>query len=241
VVPPTVLAALPSYGQAVIDARRGGRPVTDPRFDWTTFVGPVHRALGSDDRGQVIAELYAAATTSPERELATLGAYRLMAESDDGLDDLRYLELCDDALEHLRALGFASGHLTGSEARRWIETHGDLRTSFDAIVDVDVPAPDEAPVPAPLAPGEARMVALMAALPDGNALFAEHRAGAGYVVVVEAPWSVEDPRRSRTDLQDLGVFGSLPDLLRALGARLGIPPHWADEDLKPYFPLRQRR
>jgi hypothetical protein len=234
-----VLEMLPAYGDAVITARRAGQPLTDPRFDWSNFVGPIHMALRGGDRDRVIEELYEAAVAATDRDLATVGAYRLLAEFNDKLDDRRFLKLYDAALDYMRALGFSSGHLTGHEARRWVDTHGDLQSSFDGIFEVAVPSPVHAPSAKPLGPGETRVVALTGPLPDGNAFFAEHRSEGGYVVFLEAPWSIEDPRRVRSDQTDLGVFDSLPDLLRALGDRLRTPPHWVDADLEPYFPRRR--
>lgn len=238
-VAPEILDMLPAYGEAVLSARRASQPITDPRFGWSEFLSPVHMTLMSGDRERAIEELYEAAVTATERDLATVGAYRLLAEFNDTLDDQRFLKLCDTSLEHMRSLGFSSGHLTGHEARRWLDTHGDLRSSFDGIFEVPVPSAADAPSAKPLEPGETRMVALTGPLPDGNAFFAEHRSDGGYVVFLEGPWSVEDPRRVREDQTNMGVFDSLHDLLRALGERLGTPPHWIDDDLEPYFPRRR--
>lgn len=126
IVPADVLASLSDYGEAVLSARAAGQPVTDPRFDWQSFVGPVHMPLMSGDRGRVIEELYEAAVRADDREKATIGAYRLLAEFNPELEDPRFLSLYDDALECMRAAGFSSGHLTRFEADRWIATHGDL-------------------------------------------------------------------------------------------------------------------
>jgi hypothetical protein len=134
VIPASVLDALAPYGQAVIDARRAGRPLVDPRYDWSNFVGIVHMALFDGDRDRIVGELYDSAMASSRRETAVVGAYRLLAECNERLEDHRFLELQDATLEHFRSIGFSSGHLTGHEARRWIETHDDLRTSFDGVV-----------------------------------------------------------------------------------------------------------
>lgn len=127
-------------------------------------------------------------------------------------------------------------HLKRFEADRWFETHGALPTTFDRIVEVSVPDAASAPAVAPLAVGESRLLALMAPPPDGNAIFAEHRADGRFVVVIEAPRSSDDRSRVRREQASMGVYPSLPELLRGPGARLGTPPHWADDDLAPYFP-----
>jgi hypothetical protein len=239
-VPREILEKLAPYGDAVLTARRATKPLTDPRFDFSNFIWPVHTTLMSGDRGRVIEELYDAATTdTQQRELATVGAYSLLAEFNDQLDDRRFLKLYDASLEYMRSLGFSSGHLTLNERRRWVDTHGELRSSFDRLFEVRVPSTADAPSAKPLAPGETRMLASVAPPPDGNAFFAEHRPEGGFVVVFEGPKSVLDRQRVRLEETDMGVFETLPDLLRALGARLGTPPHWIDEDLEPYFPWRR--
>jgi hypothetical protein len=239
VVPASVTGMLAPYGQAEIDARRVGRPVTDPRFGWDNFVGPVHMAMLGDDRGQVIQELYEAALAAPGSKQAIFGAYRLIAEFDGALDDQRFLELCDLSLEHLRSLQLSSGSLTGYEAQRWIATHGDLRSSFDGIVQVTVPSQENAPAVKPLGLGESRLIALTAPLPTGNAFFAERRPDGTYVISSERPRSSEDPTRERSEETYMGMFADLRDLFRAVGYMFGTHPYWADDDLNPYFPSRR--
>lgn len=239
VVPGAILALLPAYGAAVLTARGAGQPVTDPRFDWGSFVGPVHTPLMLGDRDRVIAEVYDAAVNAEDREMATVGAYRLLAEFNPELDDPRFLSLYDKALERMRAAGFSSGHLTRFEADRWIAVHGDLRSSFDGIVEVQVPDADQLPPAKPLEVGTSRMLALTESLPKGNAFFGEHRPDGTYVVYSERPQSAENPTRARYDEDYLGTFESLESLLRALGEMFGTPPYWSNEDLEPYFPRRR--
>jgi hypothetical protein len=238
-VPENILALLPTYGAAALSARAAGRPaVTDPRFDWPLFFGPVQRLM-VDDRERVIGELYEAAVNAEDREKATVGAYQLLAELNPELEAPRFLSLYDDALEHMRKAGFSSGHLTRFEADRWIATHGELRSSFDGIVAVQVPGADELPTVRPLEAGDFRMLALTEPLPNGNAFFAEHRLDGTYLVYSERPHSLDNPTRSRYEESQLGTFDSLEGLLRALGEMFGTPPHWSDEDLEPYFPHRR--
>jgi hypothetical protein len=239
VVPASVIDMLAAYGQAVINARRLGQPVSDPRFGWDNFVGVVHMTMLGDDRDQVIQELYQAAVTAPSRNQAIFGAYRLLAEFDGALDDQRFWQLCDASLEYMRSMRFSSGHLTGYEAERWRTVHGELRSSFDGIVDVAVPSQENAPIAKPLGLGESRIIALTAPPPDGNAFYAEHRYDGSYVVFSERPRSSDDPTRARYDETYLGTFKDLPGLFRAVGDMFGTSPYWADEDLAPYFPSRR--
>lgn len=121
IVDSNVLAALTAYGQASLDARRVGQPVTDPRFGWDNFHGPVCMSMTGDDRDQVIAEVYAAAMASPDRDLAVFGAYRLLAEFDGSLPDPRFVEMMDASIALMMQMGLSTGHLTGYENRRRLD------------------------------------------------------------------------------------------------------------------------
>lgn len=238
-VPDGIIRQLAEYGTAVLAARREGRGITDPRFDWPNFIGPATDALRGPDSDSAVDAIFQAALEASDRERATVGAYNLIAEFNPNLDDRRFLRLFDDSLEYMRSAGFSSGHLTRYEADRWIATHGDLRSSFDGIFEVAVPDQSDLPAAKPLAPGESRMVALTEPLPRGNAFFAEHRADGKYIVFSEREYSDDDPTRSRYEEDHLGPFESLPDLLRAVGEMFGTPTYWADDDLEPYFPSRR--
>lgn len=240
VLPPQVIALLAEFGRASITARAAGRPVDDPRFGWE-YMSETMMALGGEHRDEVIQELHAASATAPEpdRELVTFGAYRLLAEYDGQLDDPRFWELCDASLEYMHARGFSSGHLTGYEAQRWVAVHGDLRSSFDGIVEVPVPDASNAPPVDELAPGSNKLFALTAPLPEGNAFYVERRPDGTCGIVSERQKSSDDPTRVRSDETYLGSFSDLPESLRALGRMFGTRPYWADPDLDPYFPSRR--
>jgi hypothetical protein len=191
-------------------------------------------------REQVIQELYDAARAAPGQPLVTVGAYSLLNESGDEIRDERFQQLRDAFLDYMHQNRYSSGHLTGYEAERWIELHGDLRSTFDHIVDVEVPGPSEASATADLSPGEKLLVALTAPLPAGNAFYAERQADGSYIVFSERPRSSDDPTRVRCDESDeLGTFASMSDLLRAVGRWFGVRPYWANEDLDPYFPSQR--
>lgn len=240
VVPPQVISMLGEFGQASLAARGAGRPVDDPRFGWE-YMSDTMMALGGEGRDAVIEELYAATLSASDvdRSLVTFGGYRLLAEYDGQLDDPRFWELCDASLDYMHSLGFSSGHLTGYEAQRWIAVHGDLRTSFDGIIDVTVPEPASAPAADELDPGTSKLLALTAPLPEGNAFYAERGLNGTYVIFSERQKSGDDPTRIRCDEDYLGSFTTLPDLLRALGQMFGTRPYWADPDVDPYFPSRR--
>lgn len=236
-MPASLIASLAEYGKAIIAAMRTASPVTDPRFGWD-YMSPVVLAMNGAQRDRVIQELYDAAMTATDRLMATVGAYKLLCEWDGNLRDERFLALRDAYLNLMREMRFSSGHLTGYEAERWIELHGDLRYSFDRITDVAVPSEAQAPQAKDLRPGQNRRVALTGPLPDGNEFYAERRADGTYGVFSIRPKGSDDPTRGRYE-ERLGPFGTMPDLLRALGAYFGIRPYWADDDLDPYFPGRR--
>jgi hypothetical protein len=221
----------------MVMASRSGTPI-DPRFGWD-YANPVITAMGGPARDRVIQELYDAARAASGQPLATVGAYSLLDKAHAPATDHRFLELRDASLEYMRQEGYSSGHLTRDEADRWIAVHGDLRSSFDNIVDVVVPSSAEAPPVKDLNVGESRLIALTAPLPDGNAFYAERQDQGTYMVFSERRSSSDDPTRSRWDESYLGTFASMTDLLRAVGKMFGIKPYWADEDLKPYFPSRR--
>jgi hypothetical protein len=162
-----------------------------------------------------------------------------LSESSTAERDGRFLELLDASLAYMHQMGYSSGHLTRYEADRWIEVHGDLRSSFDNIVEVAVPGPSEAPPVAVIDVGESRLIALTAPLPEGNAFYAEHQSLDRYLVWSERRTSSDDPTRKRCDESYLGTFTSLLELMRAVGQMFGTQPYWADGDLEPYFPAKR--
>ena len=104
--------------------------MADPRFDWE-FMSPVMLSMNGPQRDQVIQELYDAALADADRLMASVGAYKLLAEYDGNLRDERFVALQDAYLNLMHGMGFSSGHLNSYESSRWTETHGDLRSSFD--------------------------------------------------------------------------------------------------------------
>jgi hypothetical protein len=81
-VPSSVIADLPEYGQADIEARRIGHPPDDPRFGWRNFAGPVHMPMINGNREEVIRELFdVVPAAAPDGGLATL---RLTKSTENG-------------------------------------------------------------------------------------------------------------------------------------------------------------
>jgi hypothetical protein len=237
VVPASTIASLAAVGRAVIAGKRAGAAGT-PGLEWTD-ISPVSNAMRGPDRGQALQELYDAAQSDADPSMAMVGAYKLLYEADAPGRDERFLALRDAYLNIMHELRFSSGHLTRHEADRWIEVHGDLRSSFDRIVEVQVPPSGQTPAAADLAPGANKLLALTGPLPAGNEFFGERRADGKYAVFSVRCRSGDDPTRERYDETYLGEFASMPDLLRAVGAMFGTRPYWADPDLEPYFPSRR--
>ena len=96
--------------------------------------------------------------------------------------------------------GLSSGHLTGYEAQRWIETHGDLRMSFDRIEEIAPPDPNALMELVPeLARGEALMVAAMGPRSDDNQFYVEHLPDGTYGAFSMRPRSTEEPAPMRCE------------------------------------------
>lgn len=231
-VPASVTSRLAEYGRHKT-AARSGRTDGDP-FGWDYF-SPVAQAMNNGQAEMVLTELTdAAASDDPH---VTIGAYGVLAEIDPSITDPRYLALMDKTLDYLQRNGFSSGHLNGFEASRWVELHGDLRSTFDSIIDA---APVGGAVPLPgLARGESILLALAAPLPDGNAFFVERRGDGSYIIYSERCRSSDDPTRSRYEETYLGAFESMTRACAALGEMFGTPPHWSHDAMPQFYPRRQ--
>jgi hypothetical protein len=133
VVPRDVLDLLEVYGRAAFEARLRGSKVTDPRFGWPNFLGKVSVVYQAHP-DRTIAEIHAATANNP---FARFGGYRAIVEVGPGTSrDPLFLELMDAGITMIWERNLSSGNLNRYEADRWIELHGDLRSTFDHIVDV---------------------------------------------------------------------------------------------------------
>ena len=195
-----MIMSLPDYGRAFIAAKRSHDPVTDPRFGWD-WMSQAILAMNGPQRDQVIQELYDAAVSAEDRQMATVAVYRVLCEWDGNLQDDRFAELRDAYLNILHQMRFTSLHLTGYESERWIELHGELRRSFDRIVDVTVD-PAALPPVAELAPGESKLLLRMGPRSQDNEFYGERRADGMYGLYCIGINS-DDPTKVRYDWSDI--------------------------------------
>lgn len=228
-VPGNVLAQLNSFGSARWEARKSSRPVSDPRFEWDGFFSKVLPAYQSS-LARTVAELHDAAAADP---LSRYGAYQVIAEFEPGCKEPLYLELMDAALKMMYDSGLSSGHLTGYEAERWIATHGDLRTSFDRLVEVTPPSASATALS--LAPGQAMKVAGMGPGELDNQFWIERTETSTYRAFSMRPKNSEATTLTRYEEQMVGESDSADGILRALGRYLREPTYWALKELDPYF------
>jgi hypothetical protein len=235
VLPEAITLHLSEYARETL-RRRGGAHM-DSRFGWD-YVGSVINGVGGPDREAIIAQLWDAGSNATD-PLITIGAYELLNEGASPEQDERFLALRDSTLDYLHDHKYSSGYLSRDEADRWIVTHGDLRTSFDGIVERAIPSPASLPALPELAVGESQLLALTAPLPDGNAFYAERRDESTYVIYSERNRSDDDPTRQRYDEDYLGAFSSLQALCITFGEHFGIRPWWTDDWVDPYFPFQR--
>lgn len=233
-VPADVLNQLMAFGQASWEAKVSGRPVSDPRFSWETFVAKAAEVLRANP-SQAIGEIH---TATRGDQFAQFGGYSLIAEFDPSTADARYLEMMDASLQMMFDRSLSSGHLNRYEADRWIATHGDLRTSFDRIVEIAPPPPEHA-AGVTLGPGETLMVATMGPDALDNQFWIEHTSVGTYVAFSMRLWEAGDATLTRCTEDSVGSWETFGGVLQSLGGYLGTRPFWAHDQLDPY--ITQRR
>jgi hypothetical protein len=238
VVPASMIMSLADYGRAVIAAKRSHAPVTDLRFGWD-WLSQAILPMNGPQRDQVIQELYDAAVSAGDRQMATVGAYRVLCEWDSNLQDQRFAELRDAYLHLLHQMRFTSSHLTGYESQRWIELYGELRHSFDQIVDVTVD-PATLPPVAELTPGESKLLLRMGPQSQDNEFYGERRADGLYGFYCIGIKDSDDPTKVRYDWPDIIPCATMQELLVQVGRRFGTRPYWTDAVLEPYFTGRRQ-
>lgn len=232
-VPDDILEQLSAFGHVSFEATVYSQPVTDPRFGWPDFLShmlPAHQT----DLTRAIAEIHTAACGEP---FAMYGGYRLIAEFEPASHDPLYLEMMDAGLQLMYDRKLSSGHLTGYEADRWIKTHGDLRTSFDRIVDV-TPA-EHQNVDLTLAPGESLMVAKMGPNPLDNEFHIERLSEDTYDAFSMRKATSDDIALTRCEETTIAQSDTADGVLRSLGQYLRLRPYWAHGQLDPFFPERR--
>jgi hypothetical protein len=232
-VPNHILEQLSAFGHASFDAKVRGQSVTDPRYDWSNFFSRLLPAYQAN-LTQAIAEIHGAAGSDP---YAMYGGYRVIAEFEPSSQDPLYLDMMDAGLSLMHGAKLSSGHLTGHEADRWIETHGDLRTSFDHIVEV---APPEHYTPIiNLAPGENLMVAKMGPGPLDNQFHVERIGQDAFGAFSMRKHDSEATVLTRCEEPTIPHSETAATVLRNLGQYLRLRPYWAHEQLEPLFPERR--
>ncbi|GJF03860.1 hypothetical protein [Pseudonocardia sp. D17] len=233
IVPDVILSQLGDLGHASLAARAKGVHVDDPRFDWSNFYSKFLPAYQSNLE-QAIAEIH---TAAGDDLFARFGGSRVVAEFDGNIKEPLYLDMLDAGLQLMYDRGLSSHHLTGYEADRWFETRGDLRATFDRIVDVEVPEGQVTTIE--LALGQKIMVAQMGPEPTDNRFYIERIDDHVYRAfsMREAEWG--DGILKRCEEPTIPVQGNADGALRALARYLRLPPYWAYEEMRPYFPEKR--
>jgi hypothetical protein len=157
-------------------------------------------------------------------ELLTSDQRRSMSDNDT------YNAVMDASLEFLRQNGVPPKQLTGYEWDHWISRGGTIGTWIPPLV----PPPRDAAHITPLGQDEIRPVARLWDAPDANMIFVQRSADGRHVAVVDARFSDDDPRRSRSDWKSAE---NLYDLYIDVASAIQTPPAWYDPELEPFFPL----
>jgi hypothetical protein len=232
-VPGDVLNQLSAFGHASLDAKARGQLLTDPRYDWSNFFSRFLDAYQAN-LTEAIAEIHASAGGDP---YAMYGGYLLVAEFEPASQDALYLEMMDAGLKLKYELKLSSAYLTGFEADRWIATHGDLRTSFDRIVEVAAPEHHTASVDLSL--GESLVVARMGPDPLDNQFCIERCGASTFGAFSMRKRDSDAVTLIRCEEPTIPESDSADGVLRSLGLYLRLRPYWAHEQLEPFFPERR--
>jgi hypothetical protein len=161
---------------------------------------------------------------------AAYGAERLIVSVISGdLQHPLFDEVMLAALTFLRENLVPPSRLSGYEWSWW-STHQGASEAW--LIGSAPPSQQDADIPQ-LRDSEERVLAQMTAQPNGNLIVAVQR-GDHVVALIDAPWSDEDPTRSRNEWQSAP---NLHELYLKVGAALQAPPHWVRPELVPYIPL----
>lgn len=194
---------------------------------WSGIIGPLY-PIAQADPGAFVTDL--ARTVVPAGGWAVYGGSHAVFELLGG--NFRHPaadELMDESLEFLRSRGVPNLRLTGYEHQFWVEHRGRTEQWLTGR-----PRPTRAAAPiADLRPGEERFLAQIFPEPDSN-LVLVRRGGEGYIAVIDAKFSDDDPRRSRRDWKGART---LDDLYWDIGTTFQVPTYWHAPELGPYFPL----
>lgn len=204
------------------------------------------------EMGELVGEIYAFASSDPERFLVTLaqaavpaggwavyGASCMLWEcfsSDAGVlaQHPTYKAVRDGAINFLRANGVPPMRVKGYEWNYWIDNGG---TADTWIQRRPIPSPAEAPI-SKLSHGETRRVTQLTSERDSNAILVRQNSDGRYCAMVDAKWSDEDPHRVQNEWK---FAESLHELYIQIGLAMQVPTYWYDRELEPYFPLPRPR
>ncbi|RLV47707.1 hypothetical protein D9V37_16290 [Nocardioides mangrovicus] len=232
-VPQEIVEQLNSFGNASWEAKLNSETLVDDRFNWPNFFARFLPAYQTD-LARSIAELHAAAGADG---LARYGGYRLVAEFDAACEDPNYLEMMDAALDLMYEHDLSSIHLTGYERDRWMTTRGDVKTTFDRIVEVEL---DPRLVSGlEIEPGQRIMLALMGPKPLDNQFWIERREDSMYEGFSMRQWDSDAGVLTRCEEKEIGSSATVEEALASLGRYLRRAPYWAHSALDPFFPEKR--
>ncbi|MHB8290265.1 MAG: hypothetical protein ACYDEY_13745 [Acidimicrobiales bacterium] len=258
-VPRDVLGLLESYGKYAYDSLNQRAAGMDPRFvdwsnitmsgvlasrsaagmdprfvDWSNFMFKVFGAWKIDATG-TIAEIH---SSTLGNQYARFGGYKALMDIGGDMRDPLFLELMDEWINMVRARNLSSGYLTGYESKRWIELHGDLRTTFDRIVEVETPC-EPLQVGIELKPGQSIMVAKLGPDRLDNEFYIERIDSGTYGAYSMRPHDSDATELSRSEEEFIPKADSLGAVLKSIGQMFRLPTYWSHDDLKPYFTERR--
>lgn len=205
-------------------------------------------AFDGPEMGELVGELYAFASSDPERFLVALaqavlpvggwavyGASCILWEcfsSDAGVlaQHPAYKAIRESAINFLRSNGVPPMRVKGYEWQYWTDNGG---TSETWIQRRPIPALAEAPI-TDLRPGEVRRVTQLTAERDSNAILVRQNSDGRCCAMVDAKQSDEDPRRDQWEWK---FAESLHELYIQIGLAMQVPTFWYDREIEPYFPL----
>jgi hypothetical protein len=224
-----IVGRMETFGRYCIDPIRSG---IDAASVWEEIIAPLAGTAmhNSDAFATTLADILI-----PAGEWATYGGSRMLTELLGG--DFQHPAgdaLKTVALDFLRSRGCPNSILTGYEWQFWLDHKG--RTE-PWLVGRPRPTLAEGPI-TPLRPGELRQIAQVFPEPDSNLVFVRTGGDQGYVAVIDARWSDEDPRRVRSEWK---TGATIDDLYWTIGTSFQVPTHWFDPELRPYFPLSRPR
>lgn len=195
---------------------------------WSTVQEPLVPFAQSDPAGFLSA---LAAAVVPAGGWASYGAERLMIDLlGADRDEPGYHAVMSASLRFLRERGVPNSRMSGYEWQYW-QAHDGRNEPW--LPGQEAPAAVDAKI-TELQPGELRKVAQVTAESDSNLIFVRRDDSAGYVAVIEAKYSDDNPRRGQNDWH---TSDTLHELYQRIGESFQVPTFWSADELAPYFPL----